>query len=203
METRLSTKRKESEKEAAEIQAQILTRSAAKRARAAGITSPLLKEPEQGASPAAGTRSQRQPRVDKCEPNKGTQHRTRASGRRKSSDRRQRGSSRGRNESKQERASEEDIAGASIADRRQEEATAQEGSQADEEMDRQRRSDGDEGPGRDSADDEVCVSLMYADIMTCCPQLSTKKFPCTPYCPCIFVLAHQSKDDARSALIMI
>lgn len=159
METRLSSKRKESEKEAAELQAQIVTRSAAKRAKAAGLPTALLQVPKQGASPAAATRSQSQPRTDKSEPNKDRQPRTRASARSRTTENRQRASPRGRSEKRKSIRSEEDRAGPSNADQRQEEAIAQEGSQAEEQMDRQRRSHGDDGHERDSAEDEVCLCV--------------------------------------------
>ena len=63
METRLRAKRKEKDKETAKLESQVLTRSAAKKARAAGIPSPLLKDVVELATLVTGARSQRKPRI--------------------------------------------------------------------------------------------------------------------------------------------
>jgi hypothetical protein len=63
METRLRAKRKEKDLEAAKLESQVLTRSAVKKARAAGIPAPLLQKASGAAPPITGVRSHRKPRT--------------------------------------------------------------------------------------------------------------------------------------------
>jgi hypothetical protein len=58
-----------------------------------------------------------------------------------------------------------DAAGPSNAEQRQAEATTKAGSQAEEDMDRQRRSDSDDGHGREGADDEVRTTVGPVELM--------------------------------------
>ena len=62
METRLRAKRKEKDKETAKLESQVLTRSAVKKARAAGIPAPLLQDAAESAPSITGIRSHRKPR---------------------------------------------------------------------------------------------------------------------------------------------
>ena len=160
METRLRSKRKQSEEEAAALQAQILTRNTAKKARASGIPAPLFHEQKDTESPAANKRSQHQKQGDTPEGNEVPQARRRGSPRPKAPTRQQ---SAGKNTSvkgKQARSAAAEEAGPSNAQQRQaERASKEEVTEAEDEMERQMRGESDDGHGREGADDEVCQSL--------------------------------------------
>lgn len=154
METRLRLKRKETEKEAAALQSQIVTRSTAKKARAIGISAPLFQEHKEIQTPVSIERSRRRTSVDRTEGHEYPQARRRATPR--PTTRQQTAATNASNRGQQARPSAPLQTGApEIQSRHTEAAPKEEANLVENEMERQRKGDNDEEHGRGGADDEV------------------------------------------------
>ena len=170
METRLRSKRKQSEEEAAALQSQILTRNTAKKARASGIPAPLFQEQKDTELPTSNERSQHQKQVDTPEGNEVPQARRRGSPRPKVPTRQQSGARITSVKGKQARSAAAEEAGPFNAQQRQAEtALKEEATEAQDEMERQRRGESDDAHGREGADDEV---------RQCLGDQLTREYPC-------------------------
>ncbi len=157
METRLRSKRKQSEEEAAALQSQILTRNTVKKARASGIAAPLIQEHREVGTPVVNEGSRHQSPVDTPEGNEVPQARNRATPRARPPTRQQAGTKHTSGKGKQARSIAAEDAGPSNAEQRHADlALKEEATQAQDEMERQRREDSDDAHGREGADDEVC-----------------------------------------------
>ena len=171
METRLSSKRKDSEREVAKLESQVLTRSAAKKAKAAGVGASLVQEPLEVSPASTVTRSRsrnrgREPAVkeEPHPPARAARHfRTAA-----------------RQDPKPEDVQQELEGGAEL-DRGEAGPVAPRAGQAEPEetrgdqsnMDRQRRDDGDDADrAREGADGEVSCLQVPSSVPFCAPGLA-------------------------------
>lgn len=156
METRLRSKRKQSEEEAAALQSQIRTRSTAKKARASGIATPLFQETKNFIDPVAIERSRQQSPPDRPQSTEVPQVRRRASSRARPSTRQQTEPNNTSSKAKGARSPANEEAGPSNAQQRQAEtAFKEEANQQQEVMERQRRGESDDAHARERAEDEV------------------------------------------------
>ena len=160
METRLRAKRKDTEREAAKLESQVVTRSAAKKARAAGIAAPLLQTPGQAAPTAAGGRSDQKPRGRENRAEQEPQSRARASARTRAAAKQEPEPTTDPRQLEAGREDHQGEAGPSAPRPGQRAVVPPAAEQADgpSDMDRQTREEADAGRGREGVDDEVrCV----------------------------------------------
>ena len=154
METRLSAKRKDSEREVAKLESQVLTRSAAKKAKAAGVEGSLLQEHPEGVPAATATRSRsrnrgREPAVkeEPHPPAKAARQIRGAARQDPKPEHDQQGAGEG---------AEQDQGEAGPGAPRAGQAEPEETRGEEIDMDRQRRDDDNPGRAREGADGEVC-----------------------------------------------
>ncbi len=156
METRLRSKRKQSEGEAAALQSQILTRSTAKKARASGIATPLFQETRDLVDPVAIERSRQHSPSNRPQSTEVPQARRRASSRTRPPTRQQTEANNTSSKGKGARLPANEEAGPSNAQQRQAEtALKEEATKQQEDMERQRRGESDDAHAREGAEDEV------------------------------------------------